>query len=360
MAQRYTGTSPGEVIDDLGHAIAERYRRIADALEEQLRRALDAAIESPPDVAARLRAARELEEQARALVATMPPDEVARAVASIMSGEASAEVARQLLQIPSLAGSTVTAGGLWAVAAVEIELRDTLRALNARILRAPVDAYQRMTATTVVDVLAGRSTWEQVQRRQVDQYLADGIAGFVDRGGRRWRIGSYAEMATRTAAARAWRDQSVASMAAAGIETFTPVIGADACAECGAWVGKVLTTSGPTGRIVTQHAITGEPTELVVDGTLDEARAAGWGHPNCRCVLVVALPGMSRGAVTTYDPEREAARDDMRSLERDVRAAKRDGDADEVKAAQAALRDHTREHGLRRRYWREQLAFAGG
>lgn len=352
--------SPADLLDDLGNAIAEQYRQIADALEEKLRRALNKAIDEPPDTATRLRVARELEQQARTLVATMPPDQVASVVASIVSGEASAEIARQLLQIPALAGSTVTAGGLWAVAAVEIELRDTLRALNERILRAPADIYRQITARSVGQILAGRSTWEQVQRRQVDEYLAQGIAGFVDKSGRRWRIGSYAEMATRTAAARAWRDQSIASMANAGIETFRPVIGSDACAECAAWAGKVLTDGGPVGALIVPHAITAEPAEIVVDGTLADARAAGWGHPNCRCVLVAALPGLTSYRLTTHDPEHEAARDQMRALERDVRAAKRDDDAAGVKAAQAALKDHTRKHKLNRRYWREQLAFAGG
>lgn len=360
MASMWDGQTPAELLDDLGHAIAERYRRIADALEARLRRDLEAAITSPPDTSARLRAAQALERQARDLVATMPPDEVARTVTQIVAGEASTEIARQLFSIPALTGSTVTAGALWAVAAVEIELRDTLRALNARTTRAVADAYLRMTAKTIPDLLAGRSTWEQLQRRQVDEYLADGVTGFVDKGGRRWRIGSYAEMATRTAAARAWRDQSVASMAQAGITTFTPVIGSDACTACARWADKVLTDGGPVGVITVPHAITGEPTTITVDGTLDQARAAGWGHPNCRCVLIAALPGLERGAVTTHDPEREAARDQMRALERDVRDAKRDGNADEVKAAQAALRTHTRENDLRRRSWREQLAFSGG
>ena len=208
----WEGMSPADFIDDLGHAIAERYRRIEEALEETLRRHLEQAIASPPDLAARLAAVRDLRAQAEHLLQSVPADKLAEIVARITAGEAATEVARQLFSIPAIAASSVTAGGLWAVAAAETELRDSLRALNARILRAPADAYQAMTATTIGDMLAGRATWQQLQRRQVDRYVADGITGFIDRSGRRWRIGSYAEMATRTAAARAWRDQSVASM----------------------------------------------------------------------------------------------------------------------------------------------------
>lgn len=356
----WEGMSPADFIDDLGHAIAERYRRIEDALEERLRRHLEQAIATPPDLTARLAAVRDLREQAEQLLQTVPADQLAEIVARLTAGEAATEIARQLLTMPALTPSTVTAGGMWAVAAAEAELRDSLRALNARILRAPVDAYQAMTASTVADVLVGRSTWQQLQRRQVDRYVAVGITGFVDRGGRRWRIGSYAEMATRTASARAWRDQSVASMQAHGIETFSIVIGSDACANCAAWADKVLTEGRATGDLVVPHAITAEPTVLHVDGTLEQARAAGWGHPNCRCVLVAALPGLDRRGVTTHNPEHEKARDKLRELERDVRSAKRSGDPDEIGEAQAALRKHVRVTGATRRPFREQLPFSDG
>lgn len=355
----WEGATPADLLDDLGNAIAAKYRRIEEALERSLRRYLEQAIEAPPDLVARLAAVEDLRRQAQRLVATMPPERVAAVVAQIAAGEAATEIARQILKMPGLSGTTASAGGLWAVAASEIELTDALRALNARIHRAPADAYQAMTAAMQPDILANRATWEQVQRRQVDQYLADGITGFIDRSDRRWRIGSYAEMATRTAAARAWRDQSVASMRDHGILTFTPVIGSSACTKCADWAGKVL-TDGRVGTLTVPDAITGEPSTIRVDATLGEARAAGWGHPNCRCVLIPALPGLERRGITTHDPEHERARDTMRALERDVRAARRDGDADEVKAAQAALRAHTREHELRRRYWREQLEFSGG
>lgn len=355
----WEGATPADLLDDLGNAIAAKYRRIEEALERRLRRYLEQAIEAPDDLVARLNAVKDMREQSEKLVATMPPDKVAAVVAEIAGGAASAEIARQLLTIPSLAGTTLTAGGLFAVAAAQIELEDALRALNARILRATQDAYLTMTASMVPDMLIGRATWEQVQRRQVDEYLANGVTGFLDKGGRMWRIGSYSEMATRTAAARAWRDQSVASMAAAGIDTFTPVIGSDACANCAAWAGKVL-SDGPTGSVTVSHALTGADTSFRIDATLSEARAAGWGHPNCRCVLIPSLPGLDRRGVTTYDPEHERARDQMRALEREVRHSRRINDAEGVKAAQAALRDHTREHGLQRRYWREQLEFSGG
>ncbi|KKI18721.1 MULTISPECIES: phage minor capsid protein [unclassified Leucobacter] len=364
MAEQWPGGTPANLIDDLGHAIAERYRAIEAELEATLRRYAEQALDEPPSTAARLAVIRDLRRQAERLVGTVSPEALARLVTEEAASGASAEIARQLLTMPAYSGAGVAAltqAGALAVAAVELEFRDTLRALNARVLRLPADAYQRMTAQMVPQLLAGLTTSQALHQRMLDRYLAEGITGFVDQGGRRWTIGAYAEMATRTAAARAWRDQSVASMAAHGIQTFTPVIGASACTKCGAWAGKTITDGGPAGTVTVRHAITGEPVEITVDGTLDEMRAAGWGHPNCRCVLVPSLPGAANPTdYSTHDPQKQADRDELRRLEREVRQAKRDGDPREIGAAQADLRDHVRKTGLIRREYREQLPFADG
>ncbi|WP_449278004.1 phage minor capsid protein [Leucobacter sp. GX24907] len=364
MAEQWPGDSPAAWIDDVGHAIAERYRRIEDALRDTLERLAEQHLATPDDVLARYRAIQHLREQAKRLVKQVDPDSLAKWATEEAASGASAEIARQLLDFPAYAPSSVsalTAGGAYAVAAVELDLRDSLRALNARILRAPVDAYQAMTSQHVGSLLAGMTTSQALHRRILDEYIAEGITGFIDKSGRRWTIGAYSEMATRTAAARAWRDQSVASMEAAGITTFTPVIGSSACSKCGAWQGKIITDGGPTGNITVPHAVTAEPTVLHVDGTLDQMRASGWGHPNCRCVLIPGLPGgTDTSKLTTHDPQKQEDREKLRALEREVRQAKRDGDPDEIGEAQAALRKHVDETGIIRREYREQLPFADG
>lgn len=367
MVEQWPGDFPQAWIDDIGHSIAERYRRIEDALRETLERLIEQHLDGIDDALVRYRAIQSLREQAERLVLQVDPEKLARWATAEAAMGASAEISRVLFDFPAYAAmgapkvTALTAGGAYAVAAVELDLRDSLRALNARILRAPVDAYQAMTSKHVGSLLTGMTTSRALHRRILDEYLADGISGFIDKSGRRWTIGAYSEMATRSAAARAWRDQSVASMAAAGITTFTPVIGSSACSKCGAWQGKIVSDGGPVGDIMVPHAITAEPTPLHVDGTLDEMRAAGWGHPNCRCTLVPGLPGgPDPTKYSTHDPQKQADREKLRELERDVRQAKRDGDPDEIGAAQAALRKHVAETGIIRRPYREQLPFADG
>ena len=367
MVEQWPGDSPAAWIDDIGHAIAERYRRIEEALYESLRRHMAQHLAAPDDLVARHRAIRELREQAERLLKTVDPASLARWATEEAASGASAEIARQLLDFPAYAArgvaqvTSLTAGGAYAVAAVELDLRDALRALNARILRAPADAYQAMTSKHIGSLLTGMTTSQALHRRILDEYLADGITGFIDKSNRRWTIGAYSEMATRTAAHRAWGDQAVASMAAAGIETFTPVIGNSACENCGQWAGKTLTKSGPTGWITVPHAITAEPTRIYVDATLEEWRASKAGHPNCRCVMVPGLPGgPDQTKHSTWDKQKEQDREKLRELERDVRQAKRDGDPDEIGEAQAALREQVEKTGITRRGYREQLPFADG
>ena len=368
MAESWPGGTPADLIDDIGHAIAERYRRIEDALFESLRRHMEQALEAPDDLIQRYRAIQELREQAERYVKELPsPELMAKLVTEEAATGASAEISRMMLRFPAYAARGVhqvtrlTQGGALAVAAVELDLRDNLRALNSRILRLPVDAYQAMTSAMIPQLLTGITTSQALHRRMLDRYLAQGITGFTDRSGRRWTIGAYSEMATRTAAARAWGDQAKASMQAHGINTFTPVIGNSACSNCAQWPGKILTEVGPVGDVVVAHAITGEPTTMHVDATMDEWRASGAGHPNCRCVMVPALPGgPDPTKYSTWDPQKQRDRDKLRELERDVREAKRNGTADDIGQAQAELRKHVRETGITRRGYREQLPFADG
>ncbi|MCB1274242.1 MAG: hypothetical protein KDB25_07605, partial [Leucobacter sp.] len=195
MAESWPGGTPADLIDDIGHAIAERYRRIEDALFESLRRHMEQALEAPDDLIQRYRAIQELREQAERYVKELPsPELMAKLVTEEAATGASAEISRMMLRFPAYAARGVhqvtrlTQGGALAVAAVELDLRDNLRALNSRILRLPVDAYQAMTSAMIPQLLTGITTSQALHRRMLDRYLAQGITGFTDRSGRRWTI----------------------------------------------------------------------------------------------------------------------------------------------------------------------------
>jgi hypothetical protein len=162
-------------------------------------------------------------------------------------------------------------------------------------------------------------------------------------------------------------------MQQSGINLVTIVGRFDACKRCAPWIGKILSTDGtPPGVYELPHATENRAVSVTVVGTLDQARNAGWNHPNCRDKVVSYMPGLS---VPQGDFEHNAAaekeRERQRKLERDIRAAKRDvalapndiarRQAErEVVEAQAAMRDFIERTGRARRSYREQSAFADG
>lgn len=324
--------------------------------------------------ASRAVAVRDLQRIAEDLVSRIRSGGVARRAIEIAAREGEAAAAAMLHFAGVTAGaSTLTGTATQAVAMVTLSLENRLEILNQRITRYPQDAYQRIIALHSPNTLLGVTTSRQQQAAAVQRFLAEGIPSFTDRIGRRWTIGAYAEMAGRTSVNRAYNDAGVWRMQQSGIGLVTVVRGLDSCKKCAAWAGKILSTDGtPAGPVVLEHATRAGTVTVNVAASVDQARNAGWGHPNCRCRLVPYLPGLTvPQGDTTYDEAAEKERAEQRRLEREIRAAKRrqmaavtDTDrakaAREVRDAQADMRGFISETGRHRQSYREQLRFSDG
>lgn len=322
----------------------------------------------------RAQSVRELRTLAAELAERLREADLAEQIVRLAAIQGEAAAAAQLgfaKNLPRLSPLTGTA--TQAVAALALSLQSRLEVMNDRITRYAPDAFQRVTSLTAPGTLLGATTSRVQQQRAVQRFLHDGIPGFVDKSGRRWRIGSYAEMAGRTAVNRAFNDAAIWRMQQSGINLVTIVGGLDACSKCAPWIGKILSSDGsPAGPRILPHAAKEGTTTVIVHGTLAQARAAGWNHPNCRDRVVSYLPGLTTPQSDfEYNPEAEAERAEQRKLERDIRAAKRDvataPDAvtrrraeREVREAQATMRDFTDRTGRARQSYREQLHFADG
>lgn len=365
-----------DVVENLGASMAARYAEAEERMIERVARLAAAGIDADefPDVADRLRILRELRaEGARIAEQLADPDEVRRII-GIAEAEGRQAALEQLAigrQRPNLSGITGTSDR--AVGALTLDLASGLDNMSARITRWMPDAYQQVVSLVAPQVLAGVVTITQAQRQAAQRFLARGVTGFTDRAGRNWRIGTYAEMATRTAVHRAWTDANVGAMRdQAGIALVQIVIGLDACSVCAAHAGRVWSTDGtPAGTYTRPHAATGEPVTVTVAGTLDQARASGWDHPNCRCTVVGYFPGLTVPSASTHDPQAEADRDRLRELERRVRDLKRREAAAfdditrqqlrrRIRGAQADIREHVATTGQVRKPYREQLGFSDG
>lgn len=378
-----------EIVDQLGAYLSAKYQAAESYLVGEIARRVagDMTTDSQEQ---RLRSIRALREAAEQALAEVNGPEEARRIVDVATREGTAAAVEQLGFTQAATGAStamlngeplpfavgLTPQAATAAAQIGLELANALDDVRQRILRSTADAYQETIARFAGERALGVTTGRQSRTRAVADFLGQGLTGFTDRAGRNWRIGSYVEMASRTATNRAWISAHVARWQAAGISLVSIVRGVDSCQECATWSGRILSTDGtPAGTVTLEHATTGEPVTLTIAGTLDDARAGGWNHPNCRCTLAPVFPGLSLPADdSTYDPQQEKDRDRLRALERRVRDLKRReqvaaGLGDDVaaaayrrqiRAAQGDIRDHVAATGQLRKPYREALSFADG
>lgn len=246
-----------------------------------------------------------------------------------------------------------------AVKAIAEDVTTRVSGLSTRVLRQAADAYQTAVADAVGTVVLGAQTRRQATQTALDRLLGQGIQGFTDSAGRQWRLESYTEMAVRTGAGRSAVAGHVDTLIASGQDLVHVIPGPRSCSICNAWAGKILSLTGAARSSI------GPGGRLDVAGTLDEAREAGWGHPNCRCSTGIYLPGYTRTTTQRPDPRGYELQQQQRSLERRIRDAKRKAalslDAPRekqaeraVRQAQAELRAHLAAHPeLKRQRGRE-------
>lgn len=365
-----------DLVRDLVALFSDAERRLTGTLAEQLRAGL-AAGETNPARALRLgELTAEAQRVSRWLSQTSP-----EVLERILTTAAERGVDAAVVELSALVGSTGTTSAaavagqagtlvrpsMAAAVVMRADLSNALADVTRRVLRYPDDVYRRAVAASASDVTLGLASTGTAQLRAWNALLGQGVTGFRDVAGRNWNLATYVEMATRSATRRAFDDAKVGAMRANGVDLVSIVVGSGACEKCARWAGKILRTdAGPTGRVKVRHATEDRDITVTVAGTLDQAKAAHWRHPNCRCSTVAYLPGLSVIAdVTTYDPDAEAARARLRDLEVRVRRAKADAasalDDDTRRAANAKVRDlqariraHVADTGLMRQRNREQ------
>jgi len=248
--------------------------------------------------------------------------------------------------------------GIRSVQAIRDDLMSPLEDVRRRLTRLPDDIYKIISPPAGAGQVLGEGyTPAQAQAYAWREYVRRGVTGFTDRSGRDWSLSAYVEMSVRTTAMRAYNDSHMQVMTAAGIDLFTVSDDGHPCPLCFPWQNRIL-------------SITDDPR---AHATIDQARAAGLWHPNCRHVLLPYLPGVTHlPEPQEWTPDDQVKYDltqKQRRLELEIRKAKRsleyartgearaDARAD-VLAAQARMRAFINDTGLLRRSRREQLDLA--
>src|SRR5690606_11018980 len=240
---------------------------------------------------------------------------------------------------------------------------------NRSILRTVEDRYRAVVAEVTATPLLGTGTRRQATQDAMRRWADQGVTSFVDVSGRRWQLTSYAEMAVRTSVGRAAVEAHTRTLTDLGVDLVIVSNSPRECPLCRPWERQILTLSGPAGArtVEVEHATEDDVMVPVrVAGSLDEARAAGLQHPNCRHSTSAYTPGITKVGNADPDPEGYEAGQRQREIERTIRKYKRRAaaavDPVEERAANAmvrkwqqSMRDHLAAHpDLRRLRHREQ------
>lgn len=348
-------STPGDDREDHAQATADKAVAIVASVELALiatvaglaRRTTVGGM--PPGVAAR-----RLEQTVRAVLAYATPmiravaeDGLRVAAAKTSAIGTSSEAVETLTQALDAALTTAAGSAQDALTAATTSEPPTTA---AAVLSPHRQAVEQAIAATRGGAPYSSLSLSRIQAAQkaLDDLGEQGITGYVDRTGRRWNLVSYVEMATRTAISNAWDDLQATAMARSGLDLVLVSTHSTegSCPHCRRWLGRTLSLTGATR---------GHP-------TLDDAKATGFRHPNCRCFWT-PVGASAMADVTNPVPLEQAAAaykasQRQRALERRVREAGRRVNAAitpaarskahrDLTAARAASEAHRRKTGLR-------------
>ena len=218
-----------------------------------------------------------------------------------------------------------------------------------------LDAAQIVLNTETGKVITGTSTLQEAVRSAVRRMHAEGLTGFVDRGGHRWSPEAYARMDIKTTCSNAARQAVFDRNRDYGNDLVWVRTNATARPKCYPWQGKVISMDGQAGTTTDLNGLSvrvyavqetsyGEPDGL-------------WGINCHHGPPNVFIPGVSvvRGAESMPDAEANAKSyaesQKQQRLERDVRYAKReaamlDASGDKEGFEQAALKVKRKQEAL--------------
>ena len=366
-----------DLVDAIAAGVADIYRDAEAALIRTIRTHLDRGLDNP---AAERRAAtlRSLRRAAQSIVAALEADS-GPAIRDALSrsyrhgwSSALAGLPRRHFPQSGIGDAAAAAlrerSGAGFVEALVMALFRDFGHVTRSILRDVVGVYRDVQAAAAGRILTGAQTRRQAAQSAWQAWIDRGVSGFTDRAGRRWKLSSYAEMATRTVAQRAAVQGQVDRLDTIGVELVYVSDAVQECARCRPFEGRILrTTPGPLDVQVEHATRDGVMVTVEAYATLDDARLRGLFHPNCRHSISAYLPGVTRVPKGRPDPDGDKARQQQRALERRIRKYKEQqlgaltdqarADAGRrVRAAQAALRAHLAANpGLKRLPYRERI-----
>lgn len=183
-------------------------------------------------------------------------------------------------------------------ALIKATVQDMQKAETA-VLRMANDQYRKIIFNAQVYANTGAGTYEQAVDMATKDFLAAGINCIEYANGSRHSIKEYANMATRTAAKRAYLQGEGEMRQSWGIHTVIVNKRGNPCPKCLPFCGKVLIDDVWSGG--SKDGISSE-TGLKYP-LMSAAVAAGLYHPNCKDTHTTYFEGISTPPDNTYTKE---------------------------------------------------------
>lgn len=246
---------------------------------------------------------------------------------------------------------------------------DIKNLINTTLPQAVSEVYRGIIQDSVARVVTGLSTNDKALNETVMKWQDAGFKGFVDKGGKRWKIDNYARTVIKTTAIRSYREMRTMPAEELGIDTYYYSKKATAREACAPLQHHIVTTG--SAREEEGYAIL----------SLNDH---GYGTPggclgiNCGHILTPFIPGINelpelgedvKNVTPKQAIENANAEAKQRALERSIRnnkeklhVAEKLGDKElidkyksKVRIQQGAMRDYLRQHPfLHRDYAREK------
>ncbi|MFC4128912.1 phage minor capsid protein [Nocardia rhizosphaerae] len=160
-----------------------------------------------------------------------------------------------------------------------------------------------------------RRALERITRREARR----GFTGLVDSRGRRRELVAYVEAQIRGAISETEIDGYMQHLVAHGYDLFIVSDVPGSCELCRPFEGKIISITGSTAGAIARDTSSGRTVRVEVMCSLDEARARGLFHPNCRHTIRVWTPDNPA-------PPRAVRVSETRRIERRAAAAQQRAD----------------------------------
>lgn len=133
-----------------------------------------------------------------------------------------------------------------AMQAMQLATERKLGAAIVQVGRSAEDVFRRVGLEEVTLGVGAGLERRETSRRIVDKFAGEGIGAFVDRGGRTWKLDTYARMVARTVQREAASLGTLDRMSQVGLDLVKVSDHNTKTAICKEFEGKVFSISGKT------------------------------------------------------------------------------------------------------------------